>query len=132
MTKKARVITIMMILVCAFAQLAVMANAATSAYYTNVTLPNLQREVQLAAGTNASNNSARTYMTFSGGTANKIYVQTQKSDGSSPITAWCEFSQSNNYQSLWYNTNVKTGTGLKVIAYQKNVLSKTASGHIYF
>lgn len=131
MTKKTKAFTLICVISCILMQFTILSSGVTEGGYSK-TLPNMQEKVILISGTNATSTPARTYMTFSGGTANKIYVQTQRTSDNTAVTSgWKELSLSSYYQSIDFLTTLNPGTGLKVVAYQKNVLNKTASGYIY-
>lgn len=130
MTKRGKILSVLLVVLICVLQFSLASVALTEGSY-NVTLPNLQRKVVLISGTNADSDPARTYMTFSGGTANYIYVQVQLASGTAVSNGWMELPKSSYYQSVPYNTVVGAGTSLNVVGYQKNVVSKTASGYIY-
>lgn len=130
MTKKSKILTVILLVFCCALQFIIISGAATEGSYSK-TLPNWQEKVTLISGTNASATPARTYMTFSGGSANYIYVQVQLSSGTAVSSGWTELSQSSDYRSIYYTSTLGAGTSLKVVAYQKNILDKTASGYIY-
>ncbi len=133
MSKKTKILSILLIVLCCMLQFVVIPAAVTEGNYSK-TLPNWQEKVELISGTNASASPARTYMSFTGGTANYIYVQTQfRGSGAAVTDGWQELQKTSDdyYYSIWYNSSLGAGTALKVMAYQRNVLSKTASGYIY-
>lgn len=104
--------------------------AATTEGSFNVTLKNLQRKETLITGENASTGQY-SKAKVTGGTVNSVYMQTQLSSSGSAVSAYTEVPRNSRYYYINYTDKIGAGTGLKVVGYQKNVNSKTASGYIY-
>ena len=130
MTKKAKTLTVVLLVLCFMLQFVMISGAVTEGSYSK-TLPNWQTKVELISGTNAAEYTKKAYMTFSGGTANYIYVQVQLGSGTAVSSGWLELSKSDDYRSVNYTSTLGAGTDLKIVAYQKHVKDKTASGYIY-
>lgn len=130
MTKISKMFTVILLVLCCMLQFIMISGAVTEGNY-NKTLPNWQEKVELISGTNAAEYTKKAYMTFSGGTANYIYVQVQLSSGTAVSSGWMELSKSPDYRSVFYTSTLGAGTALKIVGYQKNIANKTASGYIY-
>lgn len=130
MSKKSKITTVILLVVCCMFQFVMFSGAATEGGY-NETLPKWRERVTLISGTNAASYTQKASMTFSGGTANRIYVQVQLPSGSAVSSGWLEISKSGDYRSVNYTSTIGAGTKLKIVAYQKNIQDKTATGYIY-
>lgn len=132
MSKKVKVFSVGFVALCLILQIFLVSSAVTEGSYS-VFMPNNQEKVQLISGTNASSQTPRTYMSFTGGSANYIYVQTQLDKVEiTPVTSgWMKLEKSDSFYSIYYTSSQPAGTRLRVMGYQKNIFGKTASGFIY-
>lgn len=132
MNRKTKILTVVLLAVCLMFQLVVASGAATvtEAEY-NKTLPNWQEKIVLLDGKNDSKHTKKAEISFTGGTANYIYVQVQLTSGSAVSSGWTKLSRSTDFYNIAYASTIGSGTAMQVVGYQKNVEAKTASGYIF-
>lgn len=130
MSKKTKILTVILLAVCLMFQFVMASGAATKGQY-NVTLSNWQGKEVLLSGTNGSDYTEYAKISFTGGTANYIYVQVQLPSGSAVSSGWTKLSRSTDYYAISYTSTIGAGTAMQMVGYQKNIEAKTASGYIY-
>ena len=135
MSKKRKFISMIVVVVIAISQLFVLVQGASYQPYWNVEMPNWQTQVVLGSGEKGNPDHQYTQISCTGGTVNKITAIAQLANGSNISKNWVEIEKNvtgGTAERIPHNQYIGKGTGMKVMAYQKNVLSKTASGSIWF
>lgn len=130
MSKKRKILTWILLVACVVLQTSMFASAEAKGDF-NVTMPNLWRNVTLFTGENAGTGQ-HSYLTVSGGTVNCVYAQLQlKKSGAAVSNGWREVPNDGHQYTIYFSEELGEGTGLKMVAFQKNVASKTAKGHVF-
>jgi len=99
-------------------------------------LGTLQLTKELARGENNATQHTQISL-YSSSSANYIYIQTQLLGGGVVTNGWAQVprrpdAMSTDLTVVDYNQYIGMNTQLKTLAYQKNVLPKTAKGQIWF
>lgn len=131
MNKKKKWISIAIIFACLTAQFSAIGYAAGNAAF-NVTLPNWQRKVVLGTGENQNTANQYSVIKVTGGTVNTVYARTELANTSDDVSNWVAAPNDGNEYKIYYTNKLGAGTSLTIKGYQKNVLSKTAKGEIWF
>ncbi len=129
MSKKRKILTWILLVACFVVQTSLFVSAKHEGSFS-VTLPNWQRNVTLFTG-ETYGTGQYSNIWVEGGTVNVVYTQLQLSSTGAPVSEWREVPNDGNKYYIYFTNKLGEGTGLRVVGFQKNVLSKTASGYIY-
>ncbi|MBO5947434.1 hypothetical protein J6Q66_01205 [bacterium] len=132
MKKITKIISLFLVCLCCVLQFCAYSSAATTAKY-DVFLRNFQEKQTFASGENDTAIPNTSYITFTSGTANYIYVQVQNSSGVAVSSDWKKISNGTTaYVELPHLVSISSGATLKIVGYQKNIDYKSAKGDIIF
>lgn len=135
MSKKRKLITLLIVIMIAVSQISILAQGVSYMYFDKVKMPNWQTQVVLGSGEKGNPDHQYTQISCNGGTVNKITAIAQLSNGSNISANWIEIEKNVTggvAERIPHNQYIGKGTGMRVVAFQKNVKSKTASGSIWF
>lgn len=132
MSKSKKMLTWVLLVACFVVQTSMFASALSKGDF-DVTMPNLWRNVTLFTGQNAGTGQ-HSYLTVDGGTVNCVYAQIQlKASNFAVSKGWREIPNDGHRYVIYFSEDqvIGEGTDLKMVAFQKNVASKTAKGHVF-
>ena len=129
MSRSKKMLTWVLLVACFVVQTSLFVSAKHKGNF-NVTLPNLQRSVELFTG-ESYGHGQYSDIWVKGGTVNIVYAQLRLSGTGAPVSEWVPAYNDGNRYPVYFTTTLGEGTGLTMMGKQKNVTSKTASGYVY-
>ena len=115
MSKSKKMLTWVLLVACFVVQTSMFASALSKGDF-NVTMPNLWRNVTLFTGQNAGTGQIQL-----------------KASNFAVSKGWREIPNDGHRYVIYFSEDqvIGEGTDLKMVAFQKNVASKTAKGHVF-